>query len=330
MKVGPFQLNDLIKNVRYIDQTIGNMNVYISNISTITQASLTDITFLTHYKYIKFLQNTKAGACILTKEHVKYSPKELNLIITSNPQLVYLQLIDKFYPKSLYKSEISDLALVSPSAVIGKDCCICKGAIVGKESILGNQVYIGHNVVIGNNIIIGDRTQVHSSATIVSGNIGNDCVIYSGANIGQDGFGFIPGGYKIRHVGSVKIGNNVEIGANSCVDKGSLGDTVIKDNCKIDNLVQIGHNVIIGENTFVAAQSGISGSTHIGKDCLIGGQVGIAGHLTIGDKVVVAGKSGIINDIDKDEVVGGYPAVKIKQWHKQNIFLKKQIKINNG
>lgn len=320
------QLKDLVKSVKCIDKIIGDSNISISSVASITQASSNDVTFLTHHKYIKFLKTTKARACILPSQYTKYSPPGLTLIVTYDPKQVYLQLIDKLHPKkNLYKSEISNLALISNSAIIGENCCICSGTVVGENAILGNEVYIGHNTVIGNSVIIGDNTQIQSSVRIMSANIGNNCIIYSGANIGEDGFGFTLGGNKVRHIGFVKIGNNVEIGSNSCVDKGSLGNTVIRDNCKIDNLVQIGHNVIIGKNTIVAAQSGISGSTTIGESCLIGGQVGIAGHLIIGDKVIVAGKSGIINDISENQVVGGYPAVKIKQWHRQSIFLKKQI-----
>ena len=324
-KADSFKLKDLITNVESIEQVVGDKNILVSNITTLNNASSDDISFFNNSKYIKDLKKTKAGVCILKEEHIKYAPKEITLIITNNPQLVCSILIDKFYPRKIYKAGISNSAFIDSSAIVGKDCCICDGAKIGKDSVVGDNVYIGYNTVIGDNVVIGNGTHVESVATIVFAYIGKNCLIYSGVRIGQDGFGFVPGGPKVRQVGAVEIGDNVEIGANSCIDRGTLENTVIEDNCKIDNLVQIGHNVIIGKNSIIAAQTGVSGSTKIGKNCLIGGQVGIAGHLNIGDKVMAAGKSGIISNIEEDEVVGGYPAIKIKNWHRQNIFLKKQI-----
>ncbi|MFK7761154.1 MAG: UDP-3-O-(3-hydroxymyristoyl)glucosamine N-acyltransferase [Candidatus Midichloriaceae bacterium] len=324
-KAGPFLLKDLIRDVENIEEIIEDNGALIFNISTLDNASKHDITFFHNPKYIENLKNTKAGVCILKQEDKPYAPEGITLVITKNPQFIFANLIDKFYPKNIIKHNISKSAFIDPSAKINKNCCISEGVVIGENAVIGENSYIGHNTVIGDNVVIGDNTRIESNVTIVFAVIGKNCYIYSGVRIGQDGFGFIPGGPKIRQVGIVEIGDNVEIGANSCIDRGTLENTIIKNNCKIDNLVQIGHNVIIDENTIIAAQTGVSGSTKIGKNVLIGGQVGIAGHLNISNKVMVAGKSGIVNDIQEGEVIGGYPAIKISNWHRQNIFLKKQI-----
>ena len=324
-KAGPFLLKDLINDVENIEEIIADNRALIFNISTLDNASKRDIAFFHNPKYIEDLKTTKAGACILRQEDKIYAPKGITLIITKNPQFAFAKLIDKFYPKVILKHSISKSAVIDTSAKINKNCYISEGVVIGKNAMIGENSYIGHNTVIGDNVVIGDNTNIESNVTIVFAVIGKNCCIYSGVRIGQDGFGFIPGGPKIRQVGIVEIGDNVEIGANSCIDRGTLENTVIKNNCKLDNLVQIGHNVIIDEGTIIAAQTGVSGSTKIGKNVLMGGQVGVAGHLNIGDKVMVAGKSGIVNNIQGGEVIGGYPAIKISNWHRQNIFLKKQI-----
>lgn len=324
-KAGPFKLKDLIKDVESVDEIVGDDNILVSNITTLNKATNQDVTFFHNSKYINDLKETKAAVCILKEDHKSYAPKSMVLIATKNPQIVFAKIIDKFYPEPKIKPSVSQSSFIASSAKIGKNCCICHGAVIGEEAIIGDGVYVGNNSVIGDGVTLGDNTSVQSGCTIVFAKIGKNCKIYTGVKIGQDGFGFVPGGPKVRQVGAVEIGDNVEIGANSCIDRGTLENTVIKDNCKIDNLVQIGHNVIIGKNTIIAAQTGISGSTKIGDNVLVGGQTGIAGHLNIGNKVMVAGKSGIINDIEAEEIVGGYPAIKINNWHRQNIFLKNQI-----
>jgi UDP-3-O-[3-hydroxymyristoyl] glucosamine N-acyltransferase len=324
-KSGPFLLRQVISEISSDAMILGDADLVVSNISTLNEARETEVSFFHNTKYIDDLKVTKAGACILKDEHMGYAPKNTTLVVTKNPQLLYALLIEKFYPLQEEKAYISKSAIIDASAKIGDNCAILDGVTIGENAVIGDGAYVGCNTTIGNNVIIGNNTKIESNVTIVYAIIGENCAIYSGVRIGQDGFGFIPGGPKVRQVGIVEIGNNVEIGANTCIDKGALKNTVIKNNCKIDNLVQIGHNVEIGENTIIAAQVGISGSTKIGANVMLGGQVGVAGHLKVGDKVMVAGKSGITTDIEEGEVVAGYPAIKIKNWHRQNVFLKKQI-----
>ena len=323
-KSGPFPLEKAVKEISSNVKIVGNSKLMINDVAPLIVAGQNDVTFFFNTKYIHDLKNTKAGACILKEEHKKYAPKNTTLVITPNPQLVYALLVAKFYPEQNREAVISKSANIDVSTKIGNDCTILYGAVIGKNAVIGDGVYVGYNTVIGDNVIIGNNTKIESNATIVYATVGQNCLIYSGVRIGQDGFGFVPGGPKIKQIGIVEVGNNVEIGANTCIDRGALRSTVIKDNCKIDNLVQIGHNVEIGENTIVVAQVGISGSTKIGKNVILGGQVGIAGHLKIADKVMVAAQSGVINDIAEGEIVGGYPAIKINDWHRQSIFLKKQ------
>ncbi|WPX96426.1 UDP-3-O-(3-hydroxymyristoyl)glucosamine N-acyltransferase [Candidatus Bandiella euplotis] len=325
-KSGPFQLGQLIEEINIDAEILGDSSLMVSGVSTLIAAKKSEVAFFYNVKYTEDLRSTKAGVCILKEEHKEYAPKNITLVVMQNPRLLYALLIEKFYPQRKSESYISELAVVKPSARVGSNCVILEGVIIGKNSIIGDGVFIGCNTVIGDGVRIGDNTRIDTNVTVVYAMIGSGCHIYSGVRIGQDGFGFIPGGPKIRHVGIVEIGNNVEIGANTCIDKGTLENTVIKDNCKIDNLVQIGHNVEIGRGTIIAAQTGISGSTKIGENVMLGGQTGIAGHLKVGDKAMAAGKSGIINDIEAGGVVAGYPAIKINDWHRQNIFLKKQIK----
>ena len=323
-KLGPFSLEKVAKEISPKVKIIGNSKLMVSDIAPLAIAKQNDITFFFNTKYVDDLKNTKAGVCILKEEHIKYAPKGVTLVVTQNPQLVYALFIDAFYPEQTKEATISKSANIDVSARIGDNCTILDGAVIGKNARIGDFAYIGYNAVIGDNVVIGSNTKIESNATIIYAVIGKNCFVYSGVRIGQDGFGFIPGGSKIKQVGIVEIGNNVEIGANVCIDRGTLGNTVIKDNCKIDNLVQIGHNVEIDENTIIVAQVGISGSTKIGKNVMLGGQVGIAGHLKIADRVMVAAQSGVINDIAEGEVIGGYPAIKINDWHRQSVFLKKQ------
>jgi UDP-3-O-[3-hydroxymyristoyl] glucosamine N-acyltransferase len=323
-KVGPFSLSYISEIIDIDAEIIGDSSAKIYGVNTLQKANNNELSFLHNSKYSKILRESKANACILNSEYRKYAPLGMNLIVTNEPYLMYAKVVSLFYPNSNKESSISKHARISDTAKIESNCTILDGAVIGDNVHLGKNVHIGYNSVIGNNVRIGGGTNIGSNVTIIYSVIGNDCIIHAGVRMGQDGFGFTANGSKIKQVGLVKIGNNVEIGANSCIDRGALDDTVIMDNCKLDNLVQIGHNVEIGNNVVIAAQTGISGSTKVGNNVMLGGQTGIAGHLEIGDKSMAAGKSGIVNDIKSGEIVAGYPAIKIKDWHRQNIFLKKQ------
>jgi UDP-3-O-[3-hydroxymyristoyl] glucosamine N-acyltransferase len=192
--------------------------------------------------------------------------------------------------------------------------------------VIGNNSSIDHNSVIKRNVVIGNNTKIASNVTISHSVIGNNVIIHPGTRIGQDGFGFASdhtGHLKVPQLGIVKIGDFVEIGANTTIDRGSAQDTIIGDMCQIDNLVQLGHNVQLGKACVIVAQVGIAGSTKLGDFVILGGQVGVAGHLKIGNQVQVAAQSGIAQNIEDKQIMGGSPAVPIRQWHKQTFCLKK-------
>jgi UDP-3-O-[3-hydroxymyristoyl] glucosamine N-acyltransferase len=214
------------------------------------------------------------------------------------------------------KTLIEDGCNISSSANIGEGCVIKKGT------------FIGHNTTILHCVEIGENSHIESNVTIGFSIIGNEAYIKAGARIGQQGFGFHIDGSKITdipQVGRTLIGNNVQIGANCTIDRGSLSDTIIGDNVRIDDMVHIAHNVEIGDGCAIAAQTGIAGSTKVGRECVFGGQVGIAGHLAIGDNVVIAAQSGIIRDVKSGARVAGYPGVNIVNWHRQNVILRRLV-----
>jgi len=240
-------------------------------------------------------------------EDLPLVPNDTTKIICRDPYITYAYVLDLLVEEAL-ETHIPSHTSISKSAKIGTNCAI------------GPNCYIGDNVVIGDGVIIGHNV------TLQNCHIGNNSILHPGVRIGQDGFGFILGVdgnmKKIKQLGMVIIGTNVEIGANTSVDRGSINDTIIGDYTKIDNLVQIGHNVTIGKNCIICAQVGIAGSTIIGDYVIIGGQSGISGHISIGNKVQIAAKSGVIGDINDNLKVGGYPAINITDWHRQSILLR--------
>jgi UDP-3-O-[3-hydroxymyristoyl] glucosamine N-acyltransferase len=286
-------------------------NKIIKGINTLKNASHYDLSFFSNAKYINDLYTTKAGACLVRIEDIHLMSDHITKIICKDPYNTYSYVLDLLVIDSM-KRKISSDAYISQEAKIGQNCAI------------GPHCYIGDNVIIGNDVILDHNI------TLQNCQIGNNTIIHSGTRIGQDGFGFtlgIDGNMKkIKQLGMVIIGDNVEIGANTSIDRGSIDNTVIGDYTKIDNLVQIGHNVIIGKNCIICAQVGIAGSTNIGDYVMIGGQAGINGHISIGNKVQIAAKSGVVGDINDNAKVGGYPAINLFDWHKQNILLKHMLK----
>lgn len=326
-KDGPFTVEEIARNINA--KIIGDQNFLIQDVATLNLAKPSDIAFLSNAKYLSGYTNTKAGACLISEENIKFAPKNINLLICADPYAAYAKTVQKFYPQKDQDEYISNKANIHNSAKIGRNCRIEAGVYIGKNVVIGDNVALGSNTCVDNNVKIGSNNKIAENVTIKYSIIGDNCIVHPGARIGQDGFGYAAGKdgiIKVNQLGIVVIGNNVEIGANSCIDRGAISNTIIGNNCKIDNLVQIGHNVEIGENSFIAAQAGVAGSSKLGSGVMLGGQVGISGHLKIGNGVMIAAQGGAIQDIDDNSVVGGTPTVPIKEWHRQSILLKKMIK----
>lgn len=298
-------------------------HVIIENIAPIESAGPSDLAFLSNEKYAKLLSSSSAGA-IIVKKGLEVEGR--NLILSDNPYYAYAKAIELFYAP--YPSKIT--SAIDQSAKIGKNAIIGHNVVIEEEVEIGDNAIIASGVYIGRGVKIGSNVRIDHSATISYSIIGDNVVILPGARIGQDGFGFATDKgkhYKIFHLGRVIIGNDVEIGANTTIDRGSLQDTIISDGVRIDNLVQIGHNVHIGRGSIIVAQAGVAGSSKIGSYCALGGQVGVSGHITIADRVQVAGQAGVIQDVKEAGVIlGGTPAVPLKDWHKQSITLKNLVK----
>lgn len=308
----------------------------IYKVSTLKKATENDISFLTNKKYVDDLKNTKAGAVFVEKSMVEKVPSGVVALIHENPHFAYMLCLQAMYKAPIFdiNAGLSRKAHIAWSAKIGKNVEIQDGAYIDKNVVIGNNCKICAGAVIYHDCIIGDNTYIGANSTIMYANIGKDCIIHNGAQIGQCGFGFVHHkmfNFKITQIGKVIIGDYVEIGANSCIDRGALEDTIIESNAKIDNLVQIAHGVKIGAGTFIAGGVGIAGSTEIGKFVQLGGKVGVAGHLKIADGVQVAGNSGIAQGIDKPmSSWGGYPALPSRKWHKQTILLEKMLENKKG
>ncbi len=304
---------------RFGCKVAGDGEVEITGVAEIHRAEPGQLTFLTNPKYKKFLKNTKASAILTGKEIEGISIPQL---VCREPYVVFAKLLNLFYPEPLPEPKISPKASISPSARVGKNCYIGDFAYVGEETQIGDNCYIFPGVYIGNRCKVGNGTVIFPNATIYNDTvIGRGVRIHSGAVIGSDGFGYAFSKeegkvYKIPQRGRVVIEDFVEIGANATVDRGTLGDTVIGQGTKIDNLVQVGHNVKIGKYCFLVSQVGISGSTKIGNFVTLAGKVGVAGHIEIEDGITVAAKSGVTKSLKEPGTYAGFPARPYKEWRK--------------
>lgn len=321
---GPFTVKELAEVSE--SKVVGDSSLVLKDLTTLEAANVGDISFLSNVKYLSDFKNSKASVCITEERFAKDAPQGMTLLINANPYNAQAVIASKFYPSNMHTPHIDEKAVISKSAKIGKNCHIEALAVIEDNAEIGDNTYIAHGVVIARGVRIGSNTQIRANTTITHAFIGNNCIIHPGVRIGQDGFGFAThskGVTKIEQLGRVVIGNGVEIGANTCIDRGAIGDTHIDDHTKIDNLVQIGHNVRIGKYCFIVSQTGIAGSTQVGDKVMIGGQAGLSGHVKIGAGSMIAARGGIMHDLEPGSVVGGSPAMPIRQWHKVTALLKK-------
>lgn len=312
----------------------GNPQIAVHKLSKIEEGEKGSLTFLSNPKYTSYIYSTKASITIVNKDFVPEQSLSTTLIKVEDAYKSFSKLLEYYNQVKNNKVGIENPSFVSESASYGE------GFYLGAFSYLGNNVNIGKdvkvypNVYIGDNVTIGDSVVIFAGAKIYSESIiGNGCVIHSGAIIGADGFGFTPnanGEYsKVPQTGNVIMEDNVDVGAGTTIDRATLGSTILRKGVKLDNQIQIAHNVEIGEHTAIAAQTGIAGSTKIGKHCLIGGQVGIVGHITIGDRVKIQAQSGIGRNVKDDEVLQGSPALNYGDYNKSYVHFKNLPKLVN-
>ncbi len=306
----------------------GNPDVTVNTLSKIEEGKPGSLSFLANPKYTHFIYDTRASIVIVSRDFMPERPVGATLLRVENPYACFAQLLEMYNQITQNKKGISSLAFISPTAKVAEDvyvgefAVIADGAEIGKGSKIYPQVYVGDRVTIGEGSILYPGVKVYSDNVI-----GKFCTLHSGAVIGADGFGFAPNQEnvyaKIPQTGNVILEDHVDIGANTCIDRATLGSTIIRKGVKLDNLIQVAHNVEIGENTVIAAQTAIAGSSKVGKNCMFGGQAGITGHVSVADEVKIAAQSGIETSIKEvGAVIMGSPAFNIRKFHRSYVHFK--------
>ena len=308
-------------------EVVGDANASINTVSSIDGGKEGGLAYLSNPRFESCLYTTKCSVVLVERD---FEPKEevkATLVKVDNVNACVLRLLDMYNAMKPQKKGISKMASISEKATIGENCYIGDFAVVEAGAVVGDGAKIYPQCYIGDNVKIGAGTKLYPGVKIYEGcSVGANCILHAGVVIGADGFGFAPnaeGGFdKIPQLGNVIIGDNVEIGANSCIDRAKTDSTIIGNGVKLDNLIQIGHNVIIGANTVSSAQTGIAGTTKVGANCFIAGQVGIADHVTIGDRVKIGAQSGIDKDVPDGEIRFGSPALAGINFHRSFAVFK--------
>lgn len=306
----------------------------ITGVAPLHLATDSHLTFYHNPKYKQALQTTNAGFCILHPDHAGDAPTHVGLFLSKNPYRTYAEIAEIFYQPKLTQPEgIHSMASIAHSAKIGANCSIGAFCVIGEEVEIGDNCILEAHTVVHNNVKIGNSCYFGSHSVISNAIIGNNVYVKCGAKIGQKGFGFDigpDGHFSVPQLGRVIIEDNVEIGSNTTVDRGASGDTILHKGVRIDNLCQVAHNVELGDYSILVSQTGISGSTKFGKNVIAGGQSGFAGHLNIGDNARIAAKSGVISNIAPDTTIMGYPAIKHRDFLKQQVHLSRLAKKNRS
>jgi len=325
---GPFSLAEIAERIGAapIDDETGR--IMIHDIAALETAGPNEVSVFNDARYRAALAATRAGAIVTSRNLAAQAPNGSNLLIAAEPRLAYAQIGHLFYPTPALDPGIAASADIHPTATIGAGAQIASGAQIGRDAVIGAGCFIGAHVVLGDGVVLGDECRVEANTAISFTLIGARVEIATGVSIGGQGFGFVPGPKgltRMLQLGRVIIEDDVEIGANCAIDRGATGDTVIGAGSVLDNLVHIGHNVRLGRSCIICGQVGIAGSTVVGDGVMMGGQVGVADHLTIGAGARIAAKSGVMRDVPPGMTVGGFPAMEIKQWHRQTTGLARLL-----
>ena len=308
-------------------EVVGNKDATVSTVSSIDGGKPGSLAYLTNPKYEQYIYTTEASIVLVDKSFEPKGEIKATLVKVENVGQCVLNLLEMYNASKPRKRGISKMASINETAEVGNDCYIGDFAVVEQGAKIGDNVQIYPQCYIGDNVTIGEGTKIYPGVKIYEGcKIGKNCIIHAGAVIGADGFGFAPredGTFaKSPQLGIVIIEDNVEIGANSCVDRAKTDATIVHSGVKLDNLIQLGHNVEVGANTVMSAQVGIAGTTKVGSNCFIAGQVGIADHVTVGNAVKIGSKSGIDKDVADGEIRFGYPALPGMQYHRSFAVFK--------
>jgi len=303
------------------------------DVAPLGDASQNHVSFLDNRKYLSDFSQSNAGACLVHPDLIDRAPVGMALLLTKQPYHGYARIAEHFHPSRTFSPKIHSSAVIDPSAKLASTVSIDSGVAISEHVVIGEGTHVGANTVIDRGVSIGENCIIGPNISLQYCDIGDRVILHSGVCLGQDGFGFALGAeghLKVPQLGTVRIGDNVEIGANTTIDRGTGPDTIIGAGSKIDNMVQIGHNVQMGLGCIIVSQVGISGSTKIGNFVMIGGQAGIAGHLEIGDGVQIAAKSGVMRDIEPGSKVGGTPAQPMKERFRGVATLERLAKKKKG
>ena len=330
-RAGPLSLSDILAQIDAKPAGDVDLTLVINDVKTLDDAKAGDISFLDNPKYLSQFEETMATACLLADKFVKNAPKSTALLVCGEPYRAFAQVLRLFYPQAMLTrtcgtNDAMEGAAIHPSAVIEEGVRIETGAVIGEEVHIGRGSVVAAGATLGYRVYIGRDCYVGPNANLTHALIGDNVVIHAGVGIGQDGFGFAmgPQGHlKVPQIGRVVVQDDVEIGANSTIDRGALRDTIIGQGTKIDNLVQIGHNVVIGRHCVIVAQCGISGSTVLEDFVALGGQCAVIGHVRIGMGAQLAATSGVNSDIPAGGRWGGVPAKPVRDWFREIAILKK-------
>ena len=305
----------------------GDENVRVWKPCKIEEGCEGGITFLGNPKYTHYIYERQASIVIVRNDFKPEQPVSSTLIRVDNPYMAVAYLLHVFNERSKPPKGRSLRSSVGRGSKIGKRCYMGPYAVVGRHCKIGNDVKIYPNAVIGDNCAIGDGTVIYAGVKIYEGvEIGRNCILHAGAVVGADGFGFAPAGdgtwNKIDQIGNVILEDNVEVGANTCIDRATMGSTILHQGVKVDNLCQVAHNVVIGRNTAMASQVGVAGSCKVGEQCIIAGQAGLVGHITVGDNVTIGAQSGVTHSVPSDQQIFGSPAMEATKRRKVEVLVR--------